>query len=187
MTAHLYEFTHYRKYLEQVLSERGKKKELAKFIPCQTTFLSNVLAESANLSLEHAMRVCAFLNLNEKESHFFMLIVHYGKAGTKELEAYYLKQIQTIQKDQQKISNRIASHETIPIQDQLTFYNSWLYVAVHILCAVSDFQSRKALLDYLRLPAKEIDPIIDFMVQNGVLIEASGKLKQGSARMHLPK
>jgi uncharacterized protein (TIGR02147 family) len=152
MESAVFEFTNYKSFLEKALSERGQKKALAEFIPCQTTFLSNVMAGEANLSLEHAIRTCEFLNLNELESHYFMLIVHYGKAGTRLLEKYYLKQIEGIQKNQRKISSHIAPHETLPLQEQVTFYNSWLYVAIHILCAVSEFQSRRALRDYFHLP-----------------------------------
>jgi uncharacterized protein (TIGR02147 family) len=187
MKSNLFEFTDYREFLERALHERGKKKALAEFIPCQTTFLSNVMAGGANLSLEHAMRVGQFLNLNEIESHYFMLIVHYGKAGTRSLENYYRKQIEEIQVNQNKISSRIASHETIPIQEQVTFYNSWLYVAIHILCAVPEFQSRRALRDFFHLPSKQVDPLIDFMVKLGILVELAGKLTQGSTRIHLPK
>ncbi len=187
MKSHLFEFTDYRKYLELFLSERGKKKELCEFIPCQTTFLSNVMSGTANLSLEHAIRTAEFLNLSEKESHYFMLIVQLGKAGSKNLENYYLKQIQEIQKEQNKISSKIASHETIAIQDQVTFYNSWMYVAIHILCAVTEFQTRKAIREYLHLSQKEIDPTIDFMIQNGIITETNGRLKQGSTRVHLAK
>jgi uncharacterized protein (TIGR02147 family) len=187
VSAHLFEFTDYRQYLELALSERGKKKELSEFIPCQTTFLSNVMSGSANLSLEHAMRTAEFLHLSEKESHYFMLIVQLGKAGSKSLENYYLKQIHEIQKEQNKISSKIASHEVIALHDQVTFYNSWIYAAIHILCAVEEFQSRKAIRDYFHLPSKEIDPVIDFMIQNGVIKEINGQLKQGSTRVHLPK
>ncbi len=187
MEFNLFQSTDYRSFLDSRLQERGKRKKLCEFIPCQTTFFSNVMAGSANLSLEHAMRVAEFLNLNEKESHYFMLLVQLGKAGSKKLETYYLNQIKALQVDQNKISSKIASHETIAIQDQVQFYNSWIYVAIHILCAVEEFQSRQALRDYFHLPAKEIDPLIDFMIKNGIITETSGRLKQGSARVHLPK
>lgn len=187
MATELYRFILYREYLKTALAPRGKRKELSKFIACQTTFLSNVLAGQANLSLEHSMRACAFLNLNEQESHYFMLLVHYAKAGTPELESYYLKQIRSLQERENTISNRISEHKTLPVEEQAILYNSWLYVAIHILCAVSELQSRAALRDHLRLPAREVDPIIEFLVQHGVLDESRGRLKQGSARIHLPK
>lgn len=187
MNSSIYHFIHYRAYLREVLAERGRKKRLAQFIPCQTTFLSNVLAETANLSLEHAMRTCEFLGLNEKESHYFVLLVQHAKAGSQELENYFLKQVGAIQKEQEKITYRISTHETIPIEDQAKLYNSWLYVAVHILCAVHELQTRKSLREYLRLEASEIDPVIDFLIQHRVLVESHGRLKQGSTRIHLPK
>ena len=145
------------------------------------------MAGSANLSLEHAIRTCEFLNLSEKESYYFMLIVQLGKAGSKALEGYYLKQIREIQIEQQKISSKISAHDTIPVHDQVTFYNSWAYAAIHILCAVEAYQSRRAIREYLHLSAKNIDPIIDFMIEKGVIQEKNGRLSQGSTRIHLAK
>ena len=187
MLASLFQTTDYRTYLQASLSERGSKKELCEFIPCQSTFLSNVMSGGANLSLEHAIRTAEFLNLSEKESHYFMLLVQLGKAGSKALEKYYLNQIKELQEEENEISSKIASHETVTLENQLQFYNSWMYVAIHILCAVPEYQSRKALRDYFHLNSKAIDPLVDFMVRSGIIKETRGKLEQGSTRVHLPK
>ena len=187
MKALLFHTHDYRQFLKNALSERGMKKGLCEFIPCQSTFLSTVMSGGANLSLEHAIRTAEFLNLSEKESHYFMLLVQLGKAGSKALEAYYLVQIIELQKEQNKISSKIASYETVTLEDQVQFYNSWMYVAIHILCAVPEYQSRKALREYFRLSTKAIDPFVDFMVRNGIIKEKEARLEQGSTRVHLPK
>ena len=187
MSVSLFIYSDYRKYLSEVLAPHGAKKKLAEFIPCQSTFLSHVMNGVANLSMEHSLRVTEYLNLNERESDYFMLLVQLQKAGSKSLEKYYLQKIEKIKIEQNRISNQIQEHRTLKLEEQMTFYNSWLYAALHILVAVPEYQSRQALRRYLHLPAEEVDPAIDFMVSHGILQEQSGKLKQGTARMHLPK
>ena len=44
MQALLFQTHDYRKFLQNALVERGKKKGLCEFIPCQSTFLSNVMS-----------------------------------------------------------------------------------------------------------------------------------------------
>lgn len=183
----LFDFTDYREYLNSALSERGKKKQFAEFIACQTTFLSSVLAGQVNMSLEHAMRAAEFFELNEKETHFLMLIVQYEKAGTQNLKNYYWRQIETLKLEQSKISNRVTTHDTIPLHEQAIFYNSWIYVGIHILCAVPEFQTRRALANRIRIPAAQLNSIIDFMLGQGMIREDGDKIVQGPSRVHLPK
>jgi len=183
----IFHYQSYKTYLEAVLSERGRKKSLCDFIPIQTAFFSNVLKGKNNLSLEHGIRVCEFLNLNEKESHFLMLLLQFEKAGSKSLENYYLKQIKEMQREENKISSKIASHQTIAVEDQMQFYNSWLYVAIHILCSIPAHQSRTAIRNYLKMPTTTVDPIINFMVNKGMLREENGRLSIGQYRTHLAK
>ncbi|RYZ77370.1 MAG: TIGR02147 family protein [Proteobacteria bacterium] len=183
----LYSFQDYREFLTVALAERGRRKALCDFVPCQTTFFSNVMKGGANLSLEHSIRVCEFLGLSDKESHYFMLLVHLGKAGSEELRDYFRKQIRGVQKEQEQIRSQISEHDTVPLQQQLMLYRSWIYVAIHILCAVPEFASRRAIREHLKLPATEIEPAIDFLIRIGVLKESRGQLKLGSTRIHLPK
>jgi uncharacterized protein (TIGR02147 family) len=187
MASAIFKYQDYRKFLEICLSQRGAKKEFSEYIGCQTTFLSNVISGYANLSLEHAIRGCESLQLTPSESHFFMLTVQFEKAGTPTLKNYYLKQIKEIQSSQSEIKNHISAHETIPVEDQMKFYQSWMYVAVHILCAIPEYQSRRNLCAYLNLSPKNLNPIIDFMVQQGLIHEEGGRLIQGQKRVHLSK
>jgi hypothetical protein len=73
----IFGFNDYRSYLSHRLANddegryRGYHKKLADAARCQSSHLSQVLASNANLTLEQAMGLASFWNMNAQELSFF--------------------------------------------------------------------------------------------------------------------
>jgi len=70
----------YRDYVASFLDSQESKErrtDLAKFLGCQNSFVSQVLTGRAHFSLEHAVRISNFLGHSVDERTFFYV------AGTK--------------------------------------------------------------------------------------------------------
>ena len=71
------------------------------------------------------------------------------------------------------------------MEDQLTYYSSWQYVAVHIALSIPRFQTKAALSQELKIPLEQIARILDFLVRTGMAVEAGGKYQIGKAWIFL--
>lgn len=186
----IYEYTSYIQYLAEVLAisgaSRGMRSRLAAHLRCQTAFISQVLHGQAHFSLEHALGVAEFLSLDAHESHFFMLLVHKGRAGSKALASYYEEQIEEIREQRRLVRARIQVKQTLSIEDQATYYSAWYYAAIHVMLSIPALQSKGALADYLRLPVALVSRCVDFLVSTGLAVDAGGGgFKIGNARIHI--
>ena len=76
----LYGADNYIEYLKAALTNDGKrggaKQALAKYLRCQSSFVSQVLTGRSHFSLEHAVAISDFLKHSDDEREFFLLLVH---------------------------------------------------------------------------------------------------------------
>jgi len=62
-------------------SQRGERSRLALALNCQKAFISQVLADRAHFSVEHAIQIAQFLELDAHETDFFLLLVHLARSA----------------------------------------------------------------------------------------------------------
>jgi uncharacterized protein (TIGR02147 family) len=186
-------FSHlsYREYLKKEFAgtgeQRGRRSLLAKHLNCQTSFLSQILTDRAHLSLEHAIRTSEFLQHTEAEKNYFMLLVQKGKAGSKDLERFFEIQLEQIRTQRENIKERINVKTELSAEDQMRYYSSWYYAAIHILCALPKLNTVDAISKKLRLDLAIIKNALDFLENRGFVQRKDGAYTIGSARIHLAK
>ena len=188
-TLSIFDFKKYKEYLKTTLAtegeRRGMRTKLADALQCQSAFISQVLNGEANFSLEHAVKIQKFMGHTDEEAHFFMLLVHLGRAGSRELEVYFQKQIDRILAQREKIQERIDVKRSLSAENQAVYYSSWIYAAAHVLISTPSCQTREALARRLQVPQSRATEIIEFLLEAGLAIEERGKLRYGEARIHL--
>jgi len=191
MDVNLFDFDDYKKYLNVVLDTtgetRGQRSKLAAAIGCGTAFVSQVLQGNVHFSLEAMVTINEFLGHSEDEAHYFMLLAHLGRAGSKKLELYYLRQIQEIQKKRQIISTRIGKVAKVSEKDQLEYYSSWIYVAVYVSTSIKKIKSKSELARCLGLSVGKVSECLDFLERSGLIQNHSGGWEVTSRRIHLTK
>lgn len=171
MNINIFEFFGYKKYLNTKISSapmkgRGIRKKIAKFLNCQPTYVSRVLKDKADFSLEQAVKVNTFFKHSIDESRYFILLLEYSKAGSSDLKSHFLDQIKEISS---KNSNFKSTGYYSGCEDDKniveTFYSSWLYGAVHVLTGIPKYQTLDQLSDHFSLPESKVESILDFLVK----------------------
>src|SRR5574343_331278 len=90
----IYEYQDYRDFLREYISSlpkkgRGFKKDLADYLLCQTTHISQVLSKKTNFTQEQGVRLIDFIHLTEEERKFFMILLNQIRAGSVSLKEFY--------------------------------------------------------------------------------------------------
>jgi plasmid maintenance system antidote protein VapI len=185
----VYDYQDYRRFLKDALlgqnSARGRQSELARYLACQSSFVSQVLTNRAHLSLEHAPKVARYFGLAFEEEEFFLLLLQQGRAGTKELEQFFGKQIAARLKDRQLVKERIKIKDKISAEDEAIYYSMWYYGAIHILAAFPDVNDVDAIVAKLQLPRAIVVEAVEFLLHCGLVVRGKNGLDIGKARIHL--
>lgn len=192
MNKTIFDFYDYKAYLQYKVQRlpyggRGFWSQLARHLNCQSTFISQVINKSADLSLEQAEKANEILSHNEGESRYFVFMVGYSRAGTKNLREHYRGlMVEEIEK-QVHFQKRFKVKDTLSEYDKSVFYSQHIYAAIQILCTIPVYQDAQALAQALHLPLLHIRKCIDYLLNVGLITEEKGRLKVGVNRIHLGK
>ena len=190
-TQDLYSFKNYRDYLRVEFAgtgpHRGRRLLLSEHLRCQTSFLSQVFTDRAHLSLEHAIQTSEFLNHTALEKKYFMLLVQKEKAGSKALIRYYDDEISAFQKERESIRERINIRTELSVEDQMKYYSTWHYSAIHVLCALPGLNTVEAIARKLKLDASTVKAVLEFLEERGFVARKNSVYNIGATRIHLPK
>lgn len=190
MNKTLYDFDDYREYLQQALPVsgpgRGARTRLADALGCQNGFVSLVLSGGAQFSLEHATVISRFLKHDADEEDFFLLLVHLGRAGSRELERYYLRKIEQIRERRREIKVRIKERSDLSENDRLLYYSSWHYTAIHMCLLSAGTRTRDSISGFLNIAPNKVSEVLNFLVQAGLAAQEGDQFISGPTRIHLP-
>lgn len=182
----IYDEDDYKNYLKKVLG-RGTRSQLAKFLSCQTGFISQVVGGPVHFSLEHSLLITRFLKLTQDEAEYFMLLVGQAKAGSVALEDHYQKKITEIKEKRKQIKDRIKVKEGLSKDEKTTYYSHWYYAAIHIAVMVESLRSKEALAQRFNLPVEVVQNVLDFLTQNHLVSLKEGEYRIGNSRIHIDK
>lgn len=186
----LFDYLDYKTYLAefirtQPMKGRGFKAKLAQAMKCQSAYLSRVLNGNAHLSLEQAQMASMLIGHTKEEQKFFLLLVLHTRAGTRELRDEFHQQIEQTLQQRLNLKNRFNVKKTLSREDQMTYYSAWYYSAIHFLLTISEYQTREAIAQRLKLPLKKVSSILDFLVSIGLAAREGNHFKTGVSRIHL--
>lgn len=192
MILDIYESTNYKKivlsWIEHPANKKsGVKKELAQAISCQAPFVSHVLNGDYHFSPEQAYACAQWMGLNESETDYFSLLVTWQRAGSNQLKNHLYQKIQKIRKDEVNLKKKVSTDQTLSSNDQITYYSSWHYCAIHMALLNKNLQTFETLQKHFQLSSKRLRHVIDFLIQIGVVTESKGYLKVTKTMIHLEK
>lgn len=181
----------YRAYLESRLATTGKQRGLrarmAKDLRCQSAYISRVLAGESHFSLEHAIQISRFLGHGDLEREYFLLLVEEARAGSQELAEFFREKREEVRARRLVIAERIKVKKELSREDQVTYYSSWLYAAIHVMLTVPAFQTVEEIARYLQLPVSKVSTILEFLEQAGLASRQGARYQTGETRIHLGK
>jgi uncharacterized protein (TIGR02147 family) len=187
----IFEYELYKTYINDRLDNppgglsRGLRTKISKEIGCQTAFTAQVLRGNAHFSLEQAEKINEFFGHSEEEGEFLLLLIQRERAGSEALKKRFEKRIKQIRQGRRVLSSRLDVKQTLSELDQVKYYSSWYYSAIHALVSVPEFQSAEKMAARLGLSVKTVAEVLEFFVSNGILLKTKSGFQIGTFRLHL--
>lgn len=175
----IFDFKDHFSYLKAKVSQEagswGRKTQLSNYMGVQPAFLSQVLAGKYSLSLEQTDLANQFFGHSPEESDFFILLVSRDRAGTKSLQKFYTKHIDEIINKRLSLIERLGRREDVPDQVQNTYFSSWLYPMIHVMCTVEGLRTRDSIAKHLNLSLEDVDRRLDFLEKSLMIQKINGQ------------
>lgn len=188
----IFEYNDYKLYLEEKIQSlpskgRGVKLKLAEYLHCQNTFVSQVMNGEPHFSLEQGARLNDFFDHSKEEAKFFLMLLHFSRAGNSELKKYYQDEMNDLIIKNSDLKKRTKMKGSLREKDQDIYYSSWLYSAIHILVTIKEFQNASQIAKRFNLSKDKTLEILGFLTESGLLQKEGNTYSSGSTRIHLSK
>jgi uncharacterized protein (TIGR02147 family) len=186
----IFEFKDYKAYVRSFESQlpkggRGFRAQIARTCGCQLAYVSQVLNNSANFSLEQAVALNELFGHSRDESTYFLHLIEYTRAGSPKLKTHFLELMNELLKKQLNLKDLFKVKEALTQEDQVIYYSEWFFSAVHILVTIPKFQSSPVIAEALGIPETKILAVLRFLLKAGLVVEDKGRYKIGNARVHV--
>ncbi len=102
------------------------------------------------------------------------------------MRARIQKQIQGILSEQSLLKNRVGVKSHLSEHDQLVYYSSWIFGAVHALVSVPGFQTAENIARHLGINVRQASDALEFLLNSGLLNKNNkGLLRVGKSQIHI--
>jgi uncharacterized protein (TIGR02147 family) len=188
----IFEYKDYKKFVNTWLETspqkgHGLRKKMAQAIGCQTAYVSHVFSGTYHLSSEQGLKCAHWLGLVAEEIDYFLLLINYQRAGTKDLEVYYGQLITKLRSQQTDLKKKSAIKDSLSADEQNTYYSHWSYAAVHMALTIPQLQTMEGLQDYFGLPLNKLTKILNFLVKAQIISYDKKVFTVKKAYIHLEK
>lgn len=181
-------YFNYKEYLiPELEKKRGSKSRLANYLGCQPGFISQVLYGESHFNFEHGILIGKFLLLNKFENDFFLTLLALAKAGSAELKNYHLEKRLALIESSKDFGTQIETKEKLSQEEQMIFYSSWHYTAIHILASVPDYQTIESISNRLAISQNLTKQYLDFLIGSGLIKNENNRYFLSKNRIHLSK
>lgn len=185
------DFNDYKAFLKALIktypkSGRGQSRRLAEHLNVAPIVVSQILARDRHFTTDQALQVTKHFGMDEKTSEYFVFLVNYARAETKDLKTFYRSKLDRMKKESEDIKNLVRNKKLLSEENKGIYYSNWYYAAVHLLTSIEEYQTVDALADYLGLSRTKIGEIVSFMIETGICVEGpGGKVVRGSTSIHV--
>jgi uncharacterized protein (TIGR02147 family) len=185
----VYKFENYKELLRAKIKEfkatRGIVAKMAEAAGCQRSYLSQALNTHVHLTPDHAFGLSEFFGFNSDERNYFLLLVDYGRAGTRALKTHLKQNIEEIQKRNSVLENRLTATVVDPTEAHYKYYASWIWAAVHIGVSVPELRTVERLSKHLSIPESFVESTLQGLSEMGLVHKAGHEWKYVEGERHL--
>lgn len=135
----IFNYNDYRAFMNSYslkTAERGWRSRLAQAAGASPSWMTRALSGTVQITPDQAMGIAGFLQLNETETDYFLLLVDLDRAATQLLKKRIQKKLEALKKESRKITASIKYETTVFEKHATKYYSSWIYSAVHVFCMV---------------------------------------------------
>jgi uncharacterized protein (TIGR02147 family) len=186
----VFDYRSYKVYLLDWIKQspaggRGQRKFLAQAIGCQTPFVTQVLGGDYQFSLEQVEACARWLGLTSAESEFLLLLAIRERAGTKSLAAMAERQLAERRDRETQLSSRLKISDTLTNEDQIQYYSSWHYAAVHMAVMNPALRTVAELQRHFEMPLPRLIAVLEFLEAKKLLRGKAGRYEVARSVLHL--
>ncbi len=182
----IFKFQNYQSYLLYFFQlKRGNQARLAEFINCRSSFLTQVIDERVDISLDQAIKIPNFLGMNKNEKMAFLLYVQKQKITEANERQFIQDQINSLKKKNDTVKVRLDDIGELDESAQSKYYSSWIYGTIHILCAFSWIRDVNDIIQYLKIERSVANEAISFLLECGLIQDKNNKFSIGKKQIHL--
>lgn len=176
----VYDFTDYRSIVRHCLESgtperpRSTKKSLADHMKCHATFISHVVADKAEFSMEQAVRFCSYYGIDVDSTDYFLDLIARDRAGDGSTREIYERRLRHQHDNWLTLQNRLKSEERLTGDQQRRYFESWLLQLVHLCCMIPNRNTQDGIVAALGLPPARVEAALRQLTAMG-LLEIDGK------------
>jgi len=139
----------------------------------------------SHVTPEHTLGIAQFWGFASKERDYFLLLVDFERAGTKNLKNLILEKLKTLKGQSERMATRYE-HSSIEGKWQPIFYSSWHYAAIHLILTIPRFQTVSAIASRLTLPPELVSQILMNLVEMALVEKVGERWKAIQLSIHIP-
>jgi uncharacterized protein (TIGR02147 family) len=149
----IYKYKDYRKLLRDriQMEGRGAHGRMAEAARCQSSYLSQVLSGSSQLTAEQAFAIASTWGLDPDGLDYVTGLVQLDRSATHEFRLHWQNKLTSLARRKEQLSERISTNRTLTGEEQAKYYATWFYPAIHTLASIPKFRSVASLATRLNL------------------------------------
>lgn len=196
----IYATTDYRKIIVTTMDERKfldksfTFQSMATFIRVQKPYLSKVLNKKADFSSDQMYMACEYLEFNEEETQYLMLLLEYDRTTYLVRKKKILSEIQKIQDSKRDSKNVIAKEiQNLSLVDLdnstlADYYLDPIVQIIHIFLLIPRYvKNPKLIADHLSISEDNLQDVLKKLVELRIIEINENKIKVVVKTMHLPR
>jgi uncharacterized protein (TIGR02147 family) len=165
--------------------KRGYFSRLAEAMKCHRSLLPQVMRGDVNLTTDQGADLCRYWEFSDEESEFFLDLILWERASSKTHKKILSARLSAVRQRQKQIATQLTHPSLSRDTEQMLYYGSWIYGAIHVLASIPKFAHRNALAEHLHLPEETVAEAIQVMVNMGLMQEVGGRIAVTSKQIHL--
>jgi uncharacterized protein (TIGR02147 family) len=189
-TLNVFAFEDYREFLKAYLKfdddrNPGARKRLQISTGISSSLLTQIFSEKKQLSREQAIEVASHIELLEKETDYFLLMVDHSHAGTPKLRQRISAKMLVLKKESEQIASKVNAALVLNDEQKTIYYSSWIYTAVRNLVPTGQCQSIHEFAEKLHVPRSKAEGAIEFLLQLGLIKKVEKGFEYRAGHTHL--
>lgn len=161
------------------------RSDLAQSMGMSPSLLSQILKGDKQLSMEQADEGARRMGLMEAETDFWFLLVEKDRAGTHALRSRLERKIRLAREAARQLSKRSLKDTELSEETKGVFYSNWIYTAVPTFVALPGKHDVSTLARDSGLPLDVVAQVVQFLIENNLLVQKDGRLTYGSAHTYV--
>lgn len=191
MSKNIFTYKDYKKYLAETIKsyqpQHGAVTRMAQAAGCQRSYLSQVLNGSAHLVPDHIFGIARFLGLREVERDYLLLLLEKDRAATLNYREYVQTKIDRLRRENLRVKAAINAKiiETPNLEKLLSYYSSWVKMAVHTIVSIPQYQTPEAIANRLQLSVAQVNDCLNELKGLGFVTFKGGRWQYANGSSHI--